>query len=70
MDGLSTGPWSRADYDVLLAGLIPARVDMLQQERLWSEYEPRSVQIREGKWFDLLVRRDAGAVLAKTAPPP
>jgi len=70
MDYLSPGPWARADYDALAGGVIPARVDMLRQERLWTDYEPRSVQIREGQWFDLLVRRDASAVLEKTAPPP
>ncbi|MBI5285131.1 MAG: hypothetical protein HY874_08570 [Chloroflexi bacterium] len=69
MDNLSPGPWARSDYDQLASGVIPARVDMLKQERLWTDYEPRAVQIREGEWFDLLVRRDARAVLEKTAPP-
>jgi arabinofuranosyltransferase len=68
MDGLSPKPWGRADYAALSGGLIPARVDMLKQPRLWAEYEPRSVQVREGEWFDLLVRPEAAAVLAKTAP--
>ena len=68
MDFLSDRPWSRSDYDVLSGGLIVARIDMLKQPRLWTDYEPRAVQIREGEWFDLLVRRDAGAVLEKTAP--
>ena len=68
MDNLSPWPWARSDYGQLASGVIPARVDVLGQERLWMEYEPRAVQIREGEWFDLLVRRDASAVLAKTAP--
>ncbi len=68
MDGLSPGPWARSDYDQLASGVIPARVDMLRQARLWTDYEPRAVQIREGEWFDLLVRRDAVAVLETTAP--
>jgi hypothetical protein len=68
MDYMSPGPWARPDYDQLASGVIPARVDMLKQERLWTDYEPRAVRIREGEWFDLLVRRDAEAVLEKTAP--
>jgi hypothetical protein len=68
-DELSPGPWARSDYSVLGGGVIPARIDMLQQERLWSEYEPRSVRIREGKWFNLLVRHEAAAVLERTEAP-
>jgi arabinofuranosyltransferase len=68
MDNLSPAPWARSDYDLLASGVIPARVDMLRQARLWADYEPRAVQVREGEWFDLLVRRDARAVLEKTAP--
>lgn len=68
MDGLSPGPWARRDYEQIASGVIPARIDMLKQVRLWTDYEPRAVQIREGEWFDLLVRRDARAVLDRTAP--
>ncbi len=68
-DDLTPVPWARADYAPLYGGLIPARIDMLSQDRLWREYTPRSVQIREGKWFNLLVRLDASAVLAKTQAP-
>lgn len=69
-DALQSGPWSRQDYDAFNGGVIPARIDMLKQDRLWSDYEPRAVEVRDGKWFNLLVRRDAAAVLATTQAPP
>jgi len=63
---LSSSPWGRSDYNILQLGLIPARFDMIKQARLWSEYDPRYVPIREGKFFNMLVRRDAAAVLGVT----
>jgi hypothetical protein len=69
MDTLSARPWRREDYGALAFGLIPARIDMLAQPRLWAEYEARSAQVREGVWLNLLVRRDASALLAKTRAP-
>jgi hypothetical protein len=65
-DTLTDAPWAREEYERARVALIPARVDMLDQPRLWEEYEPRSVGIREGSWFNLLVRREASDVLART----
>lgn len=69
-DGLSAAPRDRDGYAGLASGLILARIDMLNNPRLWDEYQPRTVQVREGAWFNLLVRRDAIAVLERTGPPP
>lgn len=69
-DHLTPAPWRLSDYDVLRAQLIRAIPDMLQAPRLLEEYEPRSVEISEGEWFNLFVRRDAAAVLASTVAPP
>ena len=69
-DTLTDSAWSREDYERLRIALIPARVDMLDQPRLWEEYEARSVELREGSWFNLLVRREASDVLAQTQSPP
>jgi hypothetical protein len=69
MDTLSARPWRREDYGVLAFGIIPARIDMLAQPRLWEEYEARSAQVREGVWLNLLVRRDASDLLARTRAP-
>ncbi len=69
MDTLSARPWRREDYGALAFGIIPARIDMLAQPRLWEEYEARSAQVREGVWLNLLVRRDASDLLAKTQAP-
>jgi hypothetical protein len=41
---------------------------MLRNPRLFEEYEPRAVEIVEGRWFSLLVRKDADAVLERTQP--
>jgi 3',5'-cyclic AMP phosphodiesterase CpdA len=67
-DDLSSKPWQREDYAGLNLGLIAARIDIVKQDRLWQEYEPRTVRLREGKWFNLLVRRDASAVIGQTQP--
>jgi hypothetical protein len=69
MDTLSERAWRREDYDSLRAGLIPARIDMLSTPRLWDEYEARTVPLREDAWLNLLVRRDASELLAKTLAP-
>lgn len=69
MDTLAERPWRREDYGVLSSGLIPARIDMLATPRLWEEYEPRAARLGEGVWLNLLVRRDASAILGKTQPP-
>ncbi len=68
-DTLTDSAMARADYTPLAGGVIPARIDLLHSPRLWAEYEPRAVEVREGKWFNLLVRRDAEAVLVKTEDP-
>ena len=68
-DTLSANPWRREDYVGLTSALIPARNDMLRQDRLWEEYEPRSAPVGEGLWVNLLVRRDASELLAKTQAP-
>jgi arabinofuranosyltransferase len=68
-DALQTVAWSESDYLTLDAGVIPARIDMLKQQRLWDEYAARSVRLPGGLWFNLLVRRDAEDVIAKTLPP-
>jgi hypothetical protein len=67
-DALQTAAWSQSDYLTQDAGVIPARVDMLKQQRLWDEYAARSVRLSDGRWFNLLVRRDAERVMAKTLP--
>jgi hypothetical protein len=68
--GLKSRPLAMRDYDAVLFGVTLAYRDMVKNARFRSTYEPRSVQIREGKWFNLFVRRDAEAVLAKTRPAP
>ncbi len=69
-DSLQTVAWSQHDYMTQDQGVIPARIDMLKQEGLWREYAARSVHLSDGRWFNLLVRRDAENVLARTLPPP
>lgn len=70
-DGLSGSPWSSREYDMLRGVIIPAVTEMLENERLDKLYQRRAVEIREGKWFNLYVRREAVGLLAKTqAPPP
>jgi len=34
--------------------LILARTDMVNNPRLWEEYQPRSVRLYPGKWFNEL----------------
>ena len=70
-DGLSSEPWTSADYDTLRHVFILAVADMIGNERTSAEYERRAVDVGEGMWFNLLVRRGATAVMAKTdlAPP-
>jgi hypothetical protein len=64
----SGAAWRRAEYDALGATtiLIPAVIDMAKQPRLFQDYEIRAVQIAPGWWFNLLVRRDAAQVIART----
>jgi len=69
-DGLSAWPWTSADYATLNGAFIPAIVDMLNSQRLAREYERRAVEIREGAWLNLYVRRGAVAVLEKTQAAP
>lgn len=69
-DGLSSHPWASIDYVSLSGVFIPAIVDMFENPRLTTEYERRTVELGEGMWFNLLVRRGAQAVLAKTTPAP
>jgi hypothetical protein len=67
-DALDDAPRSREQYASLQGGIILARIDMLNTPRLWDEYEARSVELEDG-WFNLLVRKDASAVLAATSAP-
>ncbi len=69
-DGLTLQPWDRGACDAFRATLIPAPIDIIGNPRLFDEYDLRAVQISEGKWFNLLVRYGADAVLAKTQPAP
>lgn len=69
-DNLSPSPATGADYAGLKGVFIPAVVDMVENPRLAAEYERRAVQVREGKWLNLLVRQGASAVLARTQPAP
>ncbi len=68
-DTLATAARGRDGYAALAFGVIPARIDMLNTLRLWDEYEARSVEVREGAWFNLLVRVDANDVMAATRSP-
>ncbi len=68
-DTLAGAARDRESYSELAFGLIPARIDMLNTLRLWDDYEARSVEIREGAWFNLLVREDASDVMAATSAP-
>ena len=69
-DHLSPVPWAREDYDALKTQiLIPGLVDMVNQPTLWTTYEARTAQLGPGRWFNLLVRKDATAVLAATEAP-
>jgi hypothetical protein len=69
-DFLTDDPYEDEEaYAVLKSTLIPARVDMLDTRRLWDEYDPRSVEIEEGRWFNMLVRRQPVAVRASAQNP-
>jgi len=63
-------PWRRTDYLTSSSALIPAVPDMLSNPRLWADYEPRSVRAEDGRWRNMLVRRDAQLLLAMTQPVP
>jgi hypothetical protein len=67
-DIFSNVPYDRERYRSLESVIIIAISDMLRNPRLFQEYEPRAVEILEGQWFSLLVRKDAAAVLARTQP--
>ncbi len=69
-DDLSPRPLTGEDYAGLNRVFIPAVVDMLNNPRLAAEYDRRVVQVREDKWFNLLVRHGASDALAKTQPAP
>lgn len=71
-DSLTADPLGARAYQFAAVStvLIPAVVDLALNPRLLTEYEPRAVQLASGLWFNLLVRRDAGAVLRRTAPVP
>lgn len=62
VDFLTDNPYGEDDYTALEGALIPARLDLLTQPRLWNEYEPLGVEIEEGRWFNMLVRREPVAV--------
>jgi arabinofuranosyltransferase len=67
--------WGRADYErsasVSAAFFpVPAVTDMVRNPELWDQYEPRTVQIEDRRWINLLVRRAAASVIAVTDPAP
>lgn len=66
-DFLTDYPFDEGAYSSLGGTLIAARADLLSRPRLWAEYEARSVQIEEGRWFNMLVRRQPVAVRASAA---
>ncbi len=69
-DGLSASPWTSADYATLNNVFIPAVIDMLGSERLAREYERRAVEIQEGQWLNVYVRRGEAQAMEKTQPAP
>ncbi|MEX0749452.1 MAG: hypothetical protein WD359_01475, partial [Dehalococcoidia bacterium] len=69
-DSLTDYPFDEGAYSALGGTLIAARADLLSRPRLWAEYEARSVEIEEGRWFNMLVRRQPVAVQASVASPP
>jgi len=68
-DTTTAFPLGRRAY-VSLGSLIPAFLDMARSPRLLKEYDARSVELSKDRWFSLLVRRDAAAVLSKTVAAP
>jgi hypothetical protein len=69
-DGLTNDPLGEAAYARLSNVFIPAAIDMVNNGRLFEEYDRRVVQVGD-KWLNLLVRRGAAAtVRAKTDPAP
>lgn len=68
-DGLTAEPLGEASYARLSGVFIPAAIDMVGNERLFDEYELRVVEV-DGKWLNLLVRKDAGLLLLRTQPGP
>ena len=69
-DHLTNRPWRLEDYEVLRAQVILAIPDMLASPRLNQEYEPRNVEIDDGRWFNVFVRRGEESVLSRTQPAP
>jgi hypothetical protein len=71
---IETRAWGRTDYERSVslgtAFPVPAYTDMVRNQSVWDEYEPRAVKIAEGRWINLLVRRDAEPVRAVTEPAP
>jgi hypothetical protein len=68
LDSLTARPWTRDDYSAFSGVIIPAIVDMLNNPRLWLEYEVRGVEVREGAWANLLVRSGSAPVRNVTLP--
>ena len=68
-DSLTEEPLGEAAYNELSGIFIPAAIDMVSNERLFEEYDRRAVKV-DGKWLNLLVRKDASSVLAETLPGP
>jgi hypothetical protein len=64
-DGLTFLPLRRTDYNVPSV-LIPGVSDLAHNARLDADYLPRAVQFTNGLWLNMLVRRDAEALLNKT----
>jgi len=68
-DGLTAVPLGEAAYGKLSGVFIPAAGDMANNDRLFREYDRRVAQL-EGKWLNVLVRKDASDVLAQTLQAP
>jgi hypothetical protein len=68
-DALEPRPFGREDYDRLRFALTPAAADMVTSPQLWRDYEERSVEVRDGAYFSLLVRRDSPLLAMTQATP-
>lgn len=58
-DGLAAAPAARSEYESLSNALTPAFADLVSTPQLWLNYEAQSVEFPDGRWFNLLVRRDS-----------
>jgi hypothetical protein len=57
--GLDATPYCLPeDYAPVSANLIAAVRDLVQQPELFELYRPETVELRPGRWFNVLVRQD------------